>query len=154
MLLATGAARAEPPTPAPPPWHEGEPVPPGYHRASHVRRGLVAGGASLFVLPYLASAIAATTGYTMDAGTESARGVLWVPAVGPFIMMGSTRSAGLDALLVLDGLAQIGGITLFACGLATPEPVIAPNAPAEPPRVSLAPLVTRGGSGLVLMGSF
>ena len=44
---------------------------------------------------------------------------LFVPVVGPFIAVGSTASTGAGTVwLVLDGLAQTGGVVLFAYGLA------------------------------------
>jgi hypothetical protein len=159
-LLCAGVARAET-APGPVPaaavgtWHEGDPVPTGYHRARRVKKGLVAGGAALFALPYLASAVAAAGGYTTGNATQSARGVLWIPAEGPFIMMGrSTTSAAGDVLLLLDGLAQISGLTLFVYGLASPATVLAPDDGEGKAKISLAPLVLRGASGAMLVGTF
>src|SRR3954469_8973442 len=37
-------------------WDENQPIPPGYHRDTRVRKGLVIGGAILFGVPYLYSA--------------------------------------------------------------------------------------------------
>jgi len=111
---------------------------------------LVWAGASLFTLTYLASAVGATTAYADDAGTASSRTLLWVPAVGPFIMMGSISGIGWDALLALDGLAQIGGLTLFVYGLASPPA----RSAADAPKVSIAPFAVRGASGAALVGTF
>src|SRR5580704_14607489 len=58
-------------------------------------------GASLFALTYLASALVAATGYDSTSGTDTSRGALWIPGVGPFIMLGSVKAAGQGTLLVL-----------------------------------------------------
>jgi hypothetical protein len=161
-LLGAGTARAQtapPPAPTAPPagagsWHEGDPVPAGYHPARRVRKALVVGGASLFALPYLASSLVAASGYSSDSGTVSTRGLLWIPAAGPFVMLGRSTSAAADVLLVADGLAQIGGLTLFVYGLAAPTTVLAPNDGEGKARVSIAPLFTRGSFGAALVGRF
>jgi hypothetical protein len=164
--VAAPAKVEVPPSPAPTgaaSWHQGDPVPAGYHPAHRVKKALVASGASLFALPYLASSIVAASGYKSivaaggyktDAGTVSARGFLWIPAAGPFIMMGSTTSAAADVLLVLDGLAQIGGLTLFVYGAASPETVLAPDDGQGKAKISIAPLFTRGTCGAALVGTF
>jgi hypothetical protein len=116
------------------------------------RSELVWAGASVFALSYLASALSATTGYTADDGTLSARTPLWVPAVGPFVMMGSTRSVAADVILAVDGLAQIGGLTMFVYGFGVPS---APRVDTQSgPRVSVAPLVAHHVSGATLVLTF
>jgi hypothetical protein len=154
----TAPAKVEvPPSPAPAgaaSWHQGDPVPAGYHPTHRVKKALVAGGASLFALPYLASSVVAASGYEADNGTVSARGFLWIPGAGPFIMMGGTSSAAADVLLVLDGLAQIGGLTLFVYGAASPETVLVPDDSEGKAKVSIAPLFTRGTCGAALVGTF
>ena len=104
---------------------------------------LAQAGASLFALTYLASALAATTGYGSTSGTDSSRAALWVPAAGPFIMMGSVKAAGQDALLVLDGLSQVAGVTLFVYGLES-----------KPSAVTVVPSVARGAPGAALFATF
>jgi hypothetical protein len=143
-LVASAAGAQATPTPAP---LSAPPPPPAK------AKGLIWGGATLFVLPYLASAIAATTGYADAAGTESARGVLWVPVVGPFIMMGNTGSGAADVLLIFDGLAQLGGLTMFVYGLTAPSKGPRTDT-ASRVEISIAPLVSRGVSGAMFTGSF
>ena len=91
-------------------WHAGDAVPAGYHTAADPRRWLVSAGASIFVLSYLASSVAATTAYDDPGGSTSTRGALWAPAAGPFIQMARESSAGIEVLLALDGVAQLGGL--------------------------------------------
>ena len=157
LLLAASAtapaAYADPPAPAPSPAAEPAP-PPGTHPVRRVRRALVAGGASLFAIPYLASAAVAADGYSDATASMSDRGALWIPVVGPFVMMGRTSSAGYDALLVLDGLAQAAGISLFVYGLATPVTVLEPDEAKPAATIRLAPVVAKGMSGAVLAGTF
>jgi hypothetical protein len=145
-VLSSSAARAQEPAAvtSPPPSR----VPSG------TRKGLVLGGALLFVLPYVASSIAATTGYTTDDGTTSARGFLFIPAVGPFMMMGNTSSAAADVFLVLDGLAQVGGLTMFVYGLTLPKSVLAGGDPANTVQIAITPLLSRGASGATFVAKF
>ncbi len=112
---------------------------------------LMSVGASVFALSYLGSSLAATTAFYTDSASSSFRTDLWVPFVGPFAQMGSTSSAGLDVLLALDGLAQLGGMTMFVYGLAQTLPV---HAASTAPRLSLGSLAVRGGSGAALVGTF
>lgn len=100
-------------------------------------------GASLFALTYLASALVATTGYASASDTDTPRAALWVPAAGPFIMMGRVKAAGQDALLVLDGLSQVAGLTLFVYGLES-----------KPLAVSVAPSTAYGAPGAMLFARF
>jgi hypothetical protein len=143
---APAPASAPAPAPAPAPASARAPLPP--------RPAAVWGGASLFALTYVASAFSATTGYTADDGTTSSRAAMWVPLVGPFVTLGSTRPAGEDALLVLDGLAQLGGLTLFVYGLTASTPAIVPRDASGRVTLSIAPLLDRRTAGAGLMGSF
>jgi hypothetical protein len=113
---------------------------------------MVWAGASIFALSYLASAFSATTGYTADDGPMSSRTLLWVPAVGPFVMMGSTSSVAADVILAVDGLAQIGGLTMFVYGLGA-RGAAHVDTPSGP-HVSVAPLVAHRVSGATLVLTF
>lgn len=149
-LSATTPAPSEPISPPPPP------APPAASpsKLPHPNRELVWTGASLFALSYLASAISATTGYSTDDGLTSDRAVMWVPAVGPFVMMGTETSASSEVLLALDGLAQIGGLTMFVYGLASSKPMHTTSDGRSALRLSVAPLVTRSASGATLRVTF
>ncbi len=123
-------------------------------RPRNAKRALVWAGASLFALSYLAAALVATTGYDTDDGTSSSRDALWVPVAGPFVMMGSASSVGGDVLLALDGLAQIGGLTMFAYGLATPTTTRISGEPHSRVEFSIAPVFARGSSGAAIVATF
>lgn len=114
------------------------------------KRFFASAGATAFVLPYLASAIAATTGYPQDDSDTSSRAVLWVPAVGPFIALGDGYDALASFFLVLDGVAQIGGLSLFVYGLALPAPTHTDDngpKPAQTTHLSIAPTMVHGAPG-------
>ena len=74
-------------------------------------KALIGTGGAVFATLYLASSLAASDGYDSPDGTSNPRGSLWIPVVGPFIMLGHTTSAISDVFLVLDGLARPGVLT-------------------------------------------
>jgi hypothetical protein len=137
-------------------WSEGEPIPPGYHPVTKMRTGLVVGGAVLFGVTYLFSALGAAIGADANPGQSNPFGALWVPAAGPFIQVFQNgNSATGSLLLVLDGLCQVGGISMFAIGLASPKTALVRNDLASrTPHLSFAPIVGPGRSGLGLVGTF
>jgi hypothetical protein len=116
-------------------------------------------GATTFAAAYMASALTATTDYYTDAATSSKRTDLWVPVFGPIDQIGKTSSAGLDALLVLDALAELGGLTMFGFGVAEsmshPSPLraAAPGA-ATHPVLYLSSLPVAGATGAALAATF
>jgi hypothetical protein len=111
------------------------------------KRLLASVGATTFVLPYLASAIAATTGYPQDDGDTSSRAVLWVPAVGPFIALGDGYDALASFFLVLDGVAQVGGLSLLVYSLVSPSLAHADDDGATRAQVTFAPTMVHGAPG-------
>jgi hypothetical protein len=150
-------------------WHEGEPIPPGYHPSTRVRTGLIAGGLTMFGAPYLISVLAAAIGedaknsstiynsscncYQTQAGTNDAA-PLFIPVVGPFITMGNSNSASLDVLLVVDGLLQAAGVGLFIYGVAVPKTVLVRNDLGKVKINPPMPFVGKNSMGLGLSGSF
>jgi hypothetical protein len=128
-------------------WSEGEPIPPGYHSTTRTRTGLVVGGAVMFGVSYFVSALVAK-------GNQEA--ALWVPAAGPFIQMFQNgNDAKSTVLLALDGIFQVGGISMFAIGLAVPKTLLVRNDVASAgPRLTIAPIVGPGHSGMGLVGTF
>jgi hypothetical protein len=156
--LATSATAPDEAPPAktldPPSWRPGGPIPPGYQLALSPRRWLVSAGATLFALSYLGSAAGATTSYDTDDETASSRAALWIPAIGPFLVMGDTKSASADVLLALDGLAQIGGLTMFVYGLALPVSVLIPKVAGSDVECSVRLFAMRGAPGGSIEGTF
>lgn len=137
-------------------WHEGEPIPPGYHPSTRIRGGLVGGGLGLFGGTYAISLIVAAVGQDSCSysGCTNSAAPLFIPVVGPFVTMGNTDSATADVFLVLDGLAQAGGLAMFIYGLAVPKTVLVRNDLGMFKNVTAAPLVGRGVTGLSLSAQF
>ncbi len=134
-------------------WEETEPVPPGYHPATRIRKGAVIAGAIVFGVFYLFSTAVAAGGSDAGGSSGNAEAALWVPGIGPFIQMGSTTSAIGNWALALDGLAQTAGLALFVYGIASPRTVLVRNDLGlhVVPRVMA---LGHGGGGLGLVGSF
>ena len=137
-------------------WHEGDPIPPGYHPSQRARTGLIVGGATMFGVPYLISALVAAGG--ADSGCC---GAMWIPVVGPFIQMtqwgagtdASSAEAG-DIMLVLDGALQAAGLAMFIYGVAVPKTVLVRNDLGVIKNVTAAPMVAKDFAGLGISGQF
>jgi hypothetical protein len=117
-----------PPAPLGPrtiPWHEGEQIPPGYHKGSQVRKGLVIAGSILFGTAWIPTTVVVSL-----AGTPL--GV--IPVFGPFVVAGQNGSGSNDgvnnlgavtqAWLVIDGLQQGAGLAMLIVGLVGKEPIL------------------------------
>jgi hypothetical protein len=130
-------------------WEEGETVPPGYHVSTRIRRGPVIAGAIVFGVLYgLSTLVAAEASDGSDKETA-----LFVPALGPFIQMGSTHDGGSLWLLAVDGLAQTAGLAMFVYGIASPKTVLVRNDLGF--HVAPRPMTFgRTGGGMGLVGSF
>ncbi len=100
------------------PFEEGQTLPRGYRLESRPDPSLVVSGALSFGLTYLASVI--TGAVTLSSGSGNAP--LFVPVVGPYVTIGTAQASGAGAVwLILDGLAQTGGATIFVYSLITRE---------------------------------
>ena len=136
-------------------WHEGDPIPPGYHPATRMRTGLVAGGISMFAAPYLISVIVAAG--NANTGSDN---VLYIPVLGPFIDLGNQHSydASSNALagvfLVLDGVLQATGVALTIWGLAVPKTVLVRNDLGALKNVRITPMVAKNMTGLGVAAQF
>jgi hypothetical protein len=135
-------------------WQEGEPIPPGYHRTTRVRTGLVVGGALTFGIPYLYSGLIASAG--ADIGdvnnTSNSLAALYVPVLGPFIEMGQTNSATARYFLALDGLAQGAGLFMLIYAIASPRNILVRNDLAM---LTVTPVkMGHDGQGLGVFGRF
>jgi hypothetical protein len=119
------------------PYEEGDPIPEGYEPVTKMRKGLVIAGSVVFGSTYLISII--TAAQVADvAGTTEDVWPLFVPVVGPFIAMGTTHawsdgegSNGLGAILLLDGIAQVGGAAMFIGGVASHTTVLKRTASSD-----------------------
>lgn len=140
-------------------WSEGDPIPPGYHPTTSIRRGLVIAGAVTFGAVYLLNVLTAAA--SLDAckayssvtnSTCTDASMLFIPVVGPFIQVTRTSgSASLSTLLVIDGIAEAAGVFMFVAGLAWQRTSLirndlGRNTPAKP---TIAPYFSGAGGGLV-----
>lgn len=113
-------------------WEEGDPIPPGYHPDTRARKGLIIGGAVTFGVFYLISALVGAVALdcqsTFSNSSCGGLGVLLIPAAGPFIAIGTAKAdGGGAAILVIDGLAQAGGLAMLILGIALPKTVLVRN---------------------------
>ncbi|EYF08572.1 hypothetical protein [Chondromyces apiculatus] len=139
-------------------YEEGMAIPEGYTLQTRMRRGLVIGGAVTFGTMYMISALIASVGDS--AGTDELL-PLYAPLAGPFISLGMIHSSasrndrlgGVSFLMVMDGLAQIGGMAMLIGGIAAPKTVLMRNDVATLD-VNVTPMpMGLGGMGLGVWGS-
>ncbi len=105
-----------------------------------MRWGLVAGGASVFVVSYgFAAALGAVAGQCTGACSPTHRRLL-IPLVGPFTYVRGSAGALANAVLVTDALLQIGGMAGAIVGLVWRKPAA--------PAVSWTPVVGPGSLGV------
>jgi hypothetical protein len=133
-------------------WDESQPIPPGYHRETRVRKGLLIGGAIVFGVPYLYSGLIASVGEDVSGSSTNHVAALYIPVLGPFIEMGQTDSATGRYMLALDGLAQSAGAFMFIYALVAPRQVLVRNDLAL---LTVTPIkMGRDGQGLGFIGRF
>ena len=143
------------------PYDEGDPVPPGYHVDTSVRKGLVIGGAATFGAIYLVTALTAgliqSVSSSVDGGDAEEVTPLYIPVAGPFVAMATLDATGGGIVaLALLGVGQAAGVGMFITGFAAQESVLMRNdvGAAQKPRIRLSPTVGKGDPGLSLVGSF
>jgi hypothetical protein len=134
-------------------WHDGDPMPWGYHREERVRKGEIVSGAILFGVPYIISTLTASAGADLsNSGESNPVGWLYLPVLGPFIEISKSDSAEANEFLVIDGLCQGIGAALFFHGIYSPRPMLVRNDLAL---LSVTPAsVGKDGTGMMLMGTF
>jgi hypothetical protein len=132
-------------------WHDGDPIPWGYHREERARKGEVIAGSIVFGVTYLYSGFVAAIGEDLSPG-HSRVSALYIPVLGPFIELHESDSATLNYLLVLDGVAQGVGAALFLHGLSSPHAVLVRNDLAM---VTVTPAqFGKDGAGVMMLGRF
>jgi len=134
------------------PYEEGDPIPPGYRLDSRVRKGLVIGGAVTFGVPWFFSAMIASI---VDSGSiRSDAWPLFIPALGPFIAMGTLDSEGAGTFwLALDGVAQAGGLAMLIAGIVAQEKRLV-RIGESGASMTLTPMqLGQGGMGFGLVGT-
>jgi hypothetical protein len=150
-------------------WEEGDPVPPGYQPDTRIRKGLVIGGAvtmgSLWLLSVVFGAALVSieetddeldriSGFQDDTGPEDYY-PLFVPVAGPFITIATAQSSGVGtAFLLIDGIAQTGGLAMLIAGIAAQQSYLRPVPQYGEIDIQFAPVVAPGFAGMGLSGSF
>jgi hypothetical protein len=136
-------------------WEEGDPVQPGYHPTTRIRRGLVIGGAVTFGTTYLLTAFTAAILVEGGSNNGSIYGPLFAPVLGPFITIGTAHASGSGTfVLVLDGLAQTGGLAMLIAGLVAPKTALVRNDVAKTTITPVPMTFGPSSSGLGLVGTF
>jgi hypothetical protein len=123
--------------------------PAGYTPVLRKRTGLMIGGGVALGAAYLYSTLLAA-GYE-DSGRNQS-GAAWVPLVGPLAQISQTGSAFDKVCLLGLGGAQVVGAILLYTGLTTEKRVFVRNDLVD--RVSVAPMLGQGSSGMAVSGSF
>jgi hypothetical protein len=173
-VLATSRARAQsepPPEPAQRPavdprhWHDGDPVPPGYHVEDVPRSGLVKAGYIVTGIPYFFSVVAA-----LAAKNDNESGWLLLPIAGPWVTMGrrnygcnpdaNNPSTGQSLTcvadvfvvmgLIFDGIVQATGGALLLAGYVATKPGLVRNDSS----LHLVPVRIGSGMGVGAVGDF
>jgi hypothetical protein len=129
-------------------WRATDPVPPGYRVETGMRFGLLVPGAVFFAMSY---GIAVAVGI---GAKDSVYRLCLIPVVGPFLPIAvSDTAAGVEGLvLILDGVVQVLGATLFTLGVAIPKTTLVWNAEGK---LHVSPVVLgQSGYGLGVGGSF
>jgi hypothetical protein len=137
-------------------------VPAGYHLTTRFSKGLFIAGTVTFGSTWLLSVVVAgelqntTTLDCTSAGCSQASTSkytpLYVPVVGPFIALGTlSPNGGGTIILLLDGVAQAGGIAMAIAGLASNNHILVRNE-ANSLHLHFAPVVTASTVGLGVSG--
>ena len=121
------------------PYREGALVPPGYRVTTGYHAPLLGTGAAVLSFHWVLSVALAQVDFSLEG--EPARRVvarndaLMAPVIGPFIALGtdSERPSGEYALLVVDGVMQVGGLLMVALGLAIKTKWLTPVGDARAP---------------------
>lgn len=81
-----------------------------------------------------------------------AEAALAIPLAGPFVTIGTVRpTPAATALLIADGVIQVGALTMLITGLADKETVLVRDDGTE---VALMPSAGPGHGGMALTGTF
>lgn len=131
-------------------YEDGDPVPAGYHVETKIRKGLFIGGVVTFGALYFVTALTAATIDSANTNIDDYK-PLYIPAVGPFITVGTAGSRGVGTfILVVDGVAQSAGLAMAIAGLAAQQTQLVRN---DIGKMHVVPLVSPTVAGLGIMGT-
>jgi hypothetical protein len=147
-------------------WEPGDPVPDGYRPDTQPRSGLVKAGAATFFSTWGVTAIVGSF-LVMAEDIDAEDGVdgngvdaedyypLFIPVAGPFVTIATAETKGAaSTALVIDGVAQTAGLTMFIVGLAAQEDVLVRIPTYGGNTVEVKPIVGKGFQGVGVDGSF
>jgi hypothetical protein len=141
-------------------WEEGEPIPAGYHKVSHVRVGLIVGGAVTFGVTYLLTALSGAlvsdVGNATNCGTScSSAKPLLIPLAGPWIVLPNVTSTATGSFfLVLDGLVQAAGVGMLIGGIAAQKTDLVRDDTAKVVVLPTPVVFDNKGAGFGFKGTF
>jgi hypothetical protein len=99
-------------------------IPDGYVLESRINKGLVIAGASVFGGVYLLTCMGAAIAHDESSNPEQFD-PLFIPVAGPFVTIHTADANATGTFgLVIDGLAQTAGLSMFIAGLAAQEDVL------------------------------
>ena len=129
-------------------YEEGDPIPTGYHVRTKVRKGLIGGGAGLLGGLWFASLLTGAVGDTATLQGDGGWAALYIPVAGPFVAIATLHadSAG-AALLVVDGIGQVGGAAMIILGAALPQKQLVRD-DVSGIKITVSPVITARGVGL------
>jgi hypothetical protein len=105
--------------------YSGGEIPEGYQLESRINKGLVIAGASTFGGVYIFNCLGAAIAYDASEGDKDAYTPLFIPVAGPFVTIHTADATATGTFgLVVDGLAQAAGLSMFIAGLAAQEDVL------------------------------
>ncbi|WP_437775228.1 hypothetical protein [Sorangium sp. So ce1097] len=150
-----------------PPWanprtieyEEGDPIPRGYALKTRADRSLVTAGLVTFGVSYALSFAVASTATLAEEDFDEF-GPLFIPFVGPMIAATTMDAEGAGVfMLTLDAVTQVGGLLLFAAGLAHEDVYLERQFPvrshgAEKDAASRWPTLSIGASSAELRWRF
>ena len=114
---------------------------------------MIVGAAAWFSAFFFATAIVGVALPTLNAGTRSAK-LLLIPVAGPFALVDHKQGTDTNAVLVLDGLAQLACAIALVDGIAQPKTALVRD---TAPKVKVTPhpmAFGRSGGGIGLTGTF
>jgi hypothetical protein len=113
-------------------WHDGDPIPPGYHSEEKARDGLVVAGGLVFGIPWGITVLVAAS------SRNSPDQVLYAPILGPCLRIRDNNPASNDAdivgdvFLAMDCLVQAAGAAMIIIGATTTKTVLVRNVASMP----------------------
>lgn len=133
------------------PYSDGDPVPPGYHVESRVRRGPIIAGAIMAGSTYFVNILIAGV---EERSNDSRATYLYIPGIGTWAYVddacdNDNEDSGCQ-FVVLHSLTHSIGLGLVIYGIAAPKTVLARDTAS----VRITPLVGNSLSGLAATGTF